>query len=282
MGCKLNGLHSMAARNLQLGCTAGVPFQMRRWKIGHGDSAIFKTIKHMETLVSGPEGVGNPQVRIAAVQAVRGAIKNVNEIDFVLAWVKSNIEFRGENAETLQSPVVTLRLMAGDCDDHSILLAAILRSLGYNTMFKTVATDRANPGQFSHVYVVVRDKRSGQWRPVDSTVKKSFVGWEPPMAYRTKTYPARRRRGGLGDDTLFQPLVPFPSAPVGLSPIQQFAYNIAEPLTQAYASQIAHGQTPAVTGNLNLGLNSSGGGGLPTWAWLLFGGGLIFLIVRSR
>jgi len=51
---------------------------MQRWKIGHGDRAIGKTIKHMQALVLGPEGVGNPEVRIAALQAVRGAIKNLN------------------------------------------------------------------------------------------------------------------------------------------------------------------------------------------------------------
>jgi len=68
---------------------------MQRWKIGHGDRAIGKTIKHMQALVLGPEGVGNPEVRVAALQAVRGAIKNLNEIDYVLDWIKRTIEFRG-------------------------------------------------------------------------------------------------------------------------------------------------------------------------------------------
>src|SRR6266446_3743263 len=166
------------AASLQLGCASGIPFTMRRWKIGHGDSAINKTLLHMQRLVLGPEGVGHPLVRLAAVSSARGSVKNVNEIEGVLDWVKKNIEFRGENAETLQSPVVTLQLKAGDCDDHSMLMAAMLKSLGYQVEFKTVATQRMAPHQFSHVYVIVRDKRTGRWVPLDSTVPNSFAGWE--------------------------------------------------------------------------------------------------------
>jgi hypothetical protein len=250
---------------------------MRRWKIGHGDSAINKTVLHMQGLVLGPEGVGHPSVRIAAVNAARGSVKNVSEIPAVLAWVKSNIEFRGENAETLQSPAVTLQLRAGDCDDHSMLIAAMLKSLGYQVQFKTVATQRMAPQQFSHVYVIVRDKRTGAWVPLDSTVPNSFAGWEPPVIYRSRTYRFR----GMGEDQppVFQPLVVAPPAPAGLGPKAQFAYNLTAPLAQAFASQIAHGTTPAatITGNLNLG----GASGLPTWAWLLFGGGILWLITRS-
>lgn len=252
---------------------------MRRWKIGHGDKAINKTILHMQALVLGPEGVGHPAVRIAAVEAARGSVKNVNEIEAVLAWVKRNIDFRGENAETLQSPVVTLQLKAGDCDDHSMLMAAMLKSLGYQVHFKTVATQRMSPDQFSHVYVIVRDKRTGAWVPLDSTVPSSFAGWEPPMVYRSRTY----RMPGMGDpqQIYYQPLVPTAPAPTGLGPKGQFAYDIAAPIAQAFASQIAHGTTPSasVTGNLNLGLG--GESGLPTWVWLAGIGGVIWLLTRS-
>jgi hypothetical protein len=262
---------------LQLGCAGGGPtYRMRRWKIGHGDSAINKTTLHMQALVLGPEGVGHPAVRIAAVDAARGSVKNVNEIEAVLAWVKRNIEFRGENAETLQSPAVTLQLRAGDCDDHSMLIAAMVKSLGYQVQFKTVATQRMSPGQFSHVYVIVRDKRTGQWVPLDSTVPNSFAGWEPPMIYRSRTY------RGMGDDQpTYQPLVAAPPAPAGLGPKAQFAYNLTAPLTQAFASQIAHGTTPSASATANLNLGLGGASGLPTWVWLLGIGGVIWMFTRS-
>lgn len=236
---------------------------MRRWKIGHGDRAISKTILHMQALVLGPEGVGHPDVRVAAIEAARGSLKNITEIDAVLSWVKQHIEFRGENAETLQSPVVTLQLRAGDCDDHSTLIAALLRSLGYDVNFKTVAASASDPYSFSHVYAVVKDKRTGEWKALDSTVPGSYAGWEPPMIYRQKTY----RHKSLGDV--------YPPAPEGLGPGATAAYDIAMTAAQA-AQNILAPQPPAVI-NPPLSASSSG---LPTWVWLVAIGGLMFLVSK--
>jgi transglutaminase superfamily protein len=269
---------------LELGCTScGNPYTMRRWKIGHGDQAIYKTIKHMQGLAFGPEGVGHPQIRIAAIEAVRGAIKNVDEIDHVLTWVKRNIEFRGEHAETLQSPLVTLQLAAGDCDDHSALVAAMLSSLGYRTQFKTIATNPNDP-QFSHVYVIVKDKRNpGRWIGIDTTVGQSFAGWEPPMIFRQRTYPNPHRR------TLGQPppFVPLPAAaPAGLSPTQQMLYDIAAPFAQAGALQLAYGGNPPA--QPYYGQPYSPGGptvtasafGVPNWFWLVALGAVAWIWAR--
>src|SRR5581483_3845755 len=98
----------------------------------------------------------------------------------------------------------------GDCDDHSTLIAALLKSLGYKVQFKVVATDQGST-DFTHVYAVVKDKRSGQWVPLDSTVARAFPGWEPPGIQRQRMYmiPQKHRlRGGMrglgynGDDIL--------------------------------------------------------------------------------
>jgi len=229
---------------------------MQRWKIGHGDRAIGKTIKHMQALVLGPEGVGNPEVRIAALQAVRGAIKNLNEIDYVLDWIKRTIEFRGENEETLQSPAVTLQLRAGDCDDHAMLIAAMLRSVGYNVQFKTVAAAASSPGQLSHVYVVVQDKRTGEWKGVDSTVSQSFAGWEPPMVYRTKVF----RNRALGDDAT-------------QADWANVVQALATPLVTAEASQIQYGGNPpppAATSSI------------PSWVWILGLGAVAYYVMQQR
>jgi len=235
-------------------------YRMKKWKIGHGDSAIRKTILHMRALVSGPEGVGHPEVRVAAIEAVRGAVRNLNEIDYVLDWVKKHIEFRGENAETLQSPAVTLQLGAGDCDDHSTLIAALLRSLGYHVQFKTVATSPADPRQFSHVYVIVQDKRTAEWKALDSTVPRSFAGWEPEMVFRQKSYP-------LGDEVQF-------------TPGEELAYEIANPLVQAAASRIKYGTNPPLVVNTGSGFSISSG--VSPLVWLLLIGGVIVLVAEKR
>lgn len=235
---------------------------MRRWEIGHGDSAISKTVLHMQALTLGSEGVASPAVRVAALDAARGSVKNINEIDHVLAWVKNNIEFRGEHAETLQSPTVTLQVGAGDCDDHSTLIAAMLRSLGYEVAFKTVAAMRSEPRQFSHVYAIVKDKRTGQWKGLDSTVPQSYAGWEPEMIYRSKVYRHRGLLGDAGDDG---------------TTAADVVDDALTPIAQAVASRIQYGGT--VMPPLPPARSSQK---LPPWVWLAAIGGLILFMGAKR
>lgn len=152
-----------------------------------GDAGIYATVRVMQAMVYGPGGVKSPEVRVAALQAVRGVDRGMDEIAAVHSYVKQNIEFRGEYAETLQEPRVTLQLGAGDCDDHSMLIMALLLSLGIRARFKTVAVPSA-PDTFAHVYVEALDRRTGQWVPLDSTVPGAGPGWEPPDATRSQTY----------------------------------------------------------------------------------------------
>lgn len=275
----------------------GVPYASYAFPLAGGDAGIFQTIGHMMQLVNGPEGVFSPQVRAQAVAIVANAVKHVNEIDTVFQWIKKNIKFRGEHGETLQSPVVTLNMKAGDCDDHSTLGAALLRSLGYSTRFKTVAPHARYPKEFSHVYLEARDKRSGRWVALDTTVKRSSPGWEPEIMYRSQTFavPIRRRFNGgralgwLGDDS-FQPLpqvplVPGVAAPPGLSPGYQALFDLTQPFAQAGASLLAHGQTanPNITGNLNFaGVSAGFPSAIPTW--LIIGGVALvaFMVIKKR
>jgi Transglutaminase-like superfamily len=229
----------------KLGYVNGVPYTMRKLQVGSGDGAIRKTVKWMKKVVEGPEGVGSPIVRATALQAVRGSSKG-GEIEAVYQWVKQNIEFRGEAEETLQTPQVTIQMGAGDCDDHSALMAALLKSLGYEVQIKTVAVASAEPTEFSHVYVIVQDKQSGQWIPLDTTVKQAYPGWEPAditrnAMYQFKSSPSlgrvrgRHRRLGQDDSSNY-------TVSVGLSPAQMI-YNETLPFAQAGASLLAYGQT---------------------------------------
>ncbi len=260
----------------KLGCAFGSkgPCKITRLRLSNaGENATYATIRMMQALVRGPEGVGNFQVRAAALEAVRGATRGLNEIEKVFAWVKKNIEFRGEYAETLQSPLVTLQLRAGDCDDHSVLVSALLQCLGMRTRFTTVAAIPGEPDTFSHVYAEVWNRTEHRWMPLDTTVKKSVAGWEPPMITRKRTFKP------MGDFTL--PLTAS-AVPTGLSPTQQMIYGLANPVVNALSSDIAHGTVPeiAVGGAASLTGGSSTIGGIPDWLVILAFGGLAFWAVR--
>ena len=76
--------------------------------VADGDMGVHQTIASMKTFVNGPDGVRNPDVRQAALDAARGSERGMSEIDAVFSWIKDNIEFRGEWGETLQTPKMTL------------------------------------------------------------------------------------------------------------------------------------------------------------------------------
>jgi len=168
------------------GCRALSP-KVYSETIPDGDAGVARTIQLMTSLAHGKYGDRSWRVRLAALEAVKGTERGMDEISAVLDWVKRNIEFRGENGETLQSPEATLQAEAGDCDCQSTLTAAMLGWLGYQTRFKTMALIDA-PEELSHVYIEVKDKRTRQWIPLDSTVAHSWPGWEPDNIARSVTY----------------------------------------------------------------------------------------------
>jgi transglutaminase-like putative cysteine protease len=65
----------------------------------------------------------------------------------------------------------------GDCDDHTVMLGAMLESVGYPTRI-TTARMRPGAGTDDHVYLEVNDRRS--WIPLDASNKKRAAGEEPP------------------------------------------------------------------------------------------------------
>lgn len=100
----------------------------------------------------------------------------INEIRVLFEYVRDNIRYVHDIAgiETLQTPPATIELEAGDCDDKSTLLAALLASIGYRSRF--VAVGYRGPGDYQHVYVEA--DHDGRWIPMDATMARPF-GWRP-------------------------------------------------------------------------------------------------------
>jgi hypothetical protein len=113
-------------------------------------------------------------------------------VSAIFWWVKNNVEYRQDPADYDMYMTAGRTIAAGgsDCDDHTILNAALLNSLGFRTGAKIVSPDDQN----WHIYTVV-----GVYPfykptciiPLDTTQPESFPGWEPP--------PVQRRFGYLVD-----------------------------------------------------------------------------------
>lgn len=69
----------------------------------------------------------------------------------------------------------------GDCDDHAALICGLAGVLGFSVGLR--AWKRPGGRDFEHVYAVAalpKFRGSPRWFGLDTTVPKSFVGWEPP------------------------------------------------------------------------------------------------------
>lgn len=107
------------------------------------------------------------------ISTARNIIANIpgkqfkREAEALQNWVRSNVRYTKDVAgvETLQTPEVTLKVRQGDCDDHSILLAALLSAVGHPSRFRAVKI-KGN-GIFCHVFT--ETKIGNQWFAVETT-----------------------------------------------------------------------------------------------------------------
>lgn len=96
------------------------------------------------------------------------------EASAIHAWVRDNIRYTPDvaNVETLQDPLLLLETRQGDCDDKSMLFAALAQSVGMDVVFIAVAFG----GQFEHVLPAVLI--DGEWVAAETT-ENVPLGWVP-------------------------------------------------------------------------------------------------------
>jgi transglutaminase-like putative cysteine protease len=99
-----------------------------------------------------------------------------DEITALHEFVRDHIRYTldPDDMEMLQTPLKTLEIQQGDCDDKSTLLAAMLKAGGHPSRFCAVGM---NGEMFSHVLVEAR--HGDEWIPLE-TILDVPAGWEPP------------------------------------------------------------------------------------------------------
>lgn len=93
------------------------------------------------------------------------------------SWIASHVRYQKDpvGIETVQSPLVTLRLGMGDCDDHTALLLGMALAVGIPARFRTVGHEQDN---MLHIWTELYAK--GRWWPADTTEPQRGFGWRPP------------------------------------------------------------------------------------------------------
>lgn len=143
--------------------------------IPNGTAGSIATMEAMRQLVR--DAVRDPQqkVRESALTILRGVNSFSEQARSIQLWVQQNIEYRRDppDVELVQTPQVTLQLRAGDCDDQSVLTAALLQATGHPSRFIAIGLDGA---PLSHV--LTQTMIGPTWVSVE-TIQNRPLGWMP-------------------------------------------------------------------------------------------------------
>src|SRR5215467_12592552 len=154
-------------------------------RVPRGTRGTLVTARLIAQLVR--EGAKDFYVRQKAIEIFRayGARPKdrFGEICALFDFVKRNIRYTRDifRVELLHSARRMLELKAGDCDDMTILLGAMLLSTGHPVRLALAGFKRNRPHVYSHIYpeVFVR----GKWIAADATSDKP-IGWAPPALWK--------------------------------------------------------------------------------------------------
>jgi transglutaminase-like putative cysteine protease len=154
-------------------------------RVPRGPKGTLTTAKLIARLIE--DGAKDFYVRQKAIEVFR-AYKvppkdRMGEVCSLFDFVKRNIRYTRDifRVELLHSARRMLELQAGDCDDMTILLGAMLLSTGHPVRLVLAGFNRHRPHVYSHIYPQVNVK--GRWLAVDATMNKP-IGWEPPVIWK--------------------------------------------------------------------------------------------------
>ena len=133
------------------------------------------------------DGAKDFLVRQKAIQIFRisgvPAKDRFGEIRSLFEWVSRNVRYTRDifRVELLHTPRRMLELRAGDCDDMTILLGAMLLSTGHPVRLVLAGFRPDRPHSYSHIYLEAN--LGGNWIALDPTMDKP-MGWSPPTLWK--------------------------------------------------------------------------------------------------
>jgi len=127
----------------------------------------------MQTLVA--DALLCPTIRALSVQILRvyglPTCCSFGNAEAIYEWIQSHVGYLPDpiGLELVQSPEITIQQQAGDCDDLSVLFAALAMSVGLPVRLVVVGP---SPEALEHVYPEVYV--DGEWVGADLTVGGTF------------------------------------------------------------------------------------------------------------
>ena len=157
-----------------------------RLRVPRGTKGTLETARIIGELIR--YGAKDFVVRQHAIQVFRDygvkAKDRHGEVCALFDWVRRNIRFTRDifRVELLHTARRMLELRAGDCDDLTILLGAMLVSTGHPVRLALVGFRPHRPHLYSHIYPEVYV--NGRWVAIDASMRKRPMGFAPPAVWK--------------------------------------------------------------------------------------------------
>jgi hypothetical protein len=159
--------------------------RIRICRVPKGNAGTLVTARLIADLIC--EGAKDFYVRQKAIQIFRQyrvpPKDRHGEVVALFEWVKRHIRYTRDifRTELLHTARRMLELRAGDCDDMTILLGAMLISTGHPVRIVLAGFRPGKPHAYSHIYLEVN--LAGRWVPLDATVQRP-MGFAPPAIWK--------------------------------------------------------------------------------------------------
>lgn len=166
-------------------CSRIVVPRIRVVRIPRGTRGTLVTARMIAQMIRG--GAKDFCVRQKAIEIFRiyGVCPKdrLGEVCALFDWVRRNIRYTRDifRVELLHSARRMLELRAGDCDDMTILLGAMLMSTGHPVRLILAGFRPNKPHMYSHIYPEAFIR--GRWIPIDASANRP-MGWAPPALWK--------------------------------------------------------------------------------------------------
>jgi hypothetical protein len=166
---------------------------MKLTRIPHldGDPGVAQTIRQMRRLIQ--KGKQDPEIHELAATIVRRVAPYDGSTAVATAEARAifdaalrNLRFTRDvhGNEALHAARDIVRLGIADCDDFTILICSLLKTVGADCRIITIATDP--DGEFCHVYPEV--EINGRWIAMDAARKYAAFGKSPEHYTRKRAW----------------------------------------------------------------------------------------------
>jgi transglutaminase-like putative cysteine protease len=159
--------------------------RIHRLRVPKGTRGTLFTARLIARLMQ--EGAKDLMVRQCAIEIFRRSgvrpKDRMGEIVALFNFVRRKIRYVRDiwRVETLHAARRVLELKAGDCDDMTILLGAMLLSTGHPVRLILAGFQPTRPHVYTHIYPEVHVR--GRWVAIDATVDRP-IGWAPPALWK--------------------------------------------------------------------------------------------------